>query len=352
LCRLAFVLALTLTYAAAQSVSPSGSYGFVASVSAIDSAGANGGALLGVMNFDGVGNVTGNAVIKPRSAESDQAQAVSSPFTGTWSANPDGTGSLALTFDVGITAKFAIVSSDNGQGLQFISTDCSPCGVDFNLLASTTGVPLPISLFYKGASGFIPVTFSTATRGGATVYTANAASGNGTTHCPDGSNGTWTASVPGFMIVVTGGVGNFFASVSGTICGESDFETTSGLVTPGTGNNLLVLHGTGYTTSGIARAATGAPNGSYAVQLNGMPFPGGIIGLMKFDGAGNVTAALTSVGGTINGSSTGTPTGTYSLNSDGSGTISLTNGPSFAFVTTDGGSQLLLLRTNGTTNLA
>jgi len=48
----------------------------------------------------------------------------------------------------------------------------------------------------------------------------------------------------------------------------------------------------------------------------------------------------------------GTQTGTYSVNPDGSGTISLAptqpggNGQTYALVITDGGSGLLLLQTN------
>jgi hypothetical protein len=61
--RAASVLVLTVTlacsFAAAQSTAPSGSYGFVVNAFQIDSNGANGGALVGIINFDGAGNVTG-----------------------------------------------------------------------------------------------------------------------------------------------------------------------------------------------------------------------------------------------------------------------------------------------------
>jgi tetrahydromethanopterin S-methyltransferase subunit D len=76
----------------------------------------------------------------------------------------------------------------------------------------------------------------------------------------------------------------------------------------------------------------------------------------SFDGAGNVALSLTFVG--LSGASgqpalfTGTQTGTYSINSDGSGTINLVpasgngNGQSFVFVIIDGGSGALLLQTS------
>ena len=106
--------------------------------------------------------------------------------------------------------------------------------------------------------------------------------------------------------------------------------------------------------NGIARSAArgGSLNGSYGFQLNYSPFPGGTIGVMKFDGAGNVAVSLTSVGGGNSSPAAATFAGTYSINSDGSGTINLraasgqSAGPAFAFVITDGGSQLLLLRTD------
>jgi hypothetical protein len=97
--------------------------------------------------------------------------------------------------------------------------------------------------------------------------------------------------------------------------------------------------------------------GAYAFQLNNTPTPSGAIGLMSFDGAGNVTLSYTSVDAGQDMSqppvSTGSLSGTYALNPDGSGTVSLPAPPgqsgaaAFALVMTDGGSGLLLLRTQG-----
>jgi hypothetical protein len=76
---------------------------------------------------------------------------------------------------------------------------------------------------------------------------------------------------------------------------------------------------------------------------------------MNFDGAGNVTASFTIVGAPGNGLtlglSTSSLTGTYSVNPDGTGTITFVSPAgatvaTFSFVTTDGGSQLLLLQTS------
>jgi hypothetical protein len=112
----ALVLTLTLLRAAAaQSMPPSGAFGFVGGVSQIDSNGGNGGAILGLLNFDGAGNVTGTATVKPRSTDNQRAQPVPSKVTGTDSSNPDGTGSLTLAYDVGFSATFAMVATNGGS---------------------------------------------------------------------------------------------------------------------------------------------------------------------------------------------------------------------------------------------
>jgi hypothetical protein len=359
---------------AAQSMSPTGTFGFFAGVSQIDSGGANGGAFLGIINFDGAGNVSGTTTIKLRNTDPQRAPAIPATFTGTYSSNRDGTGSVTLNSSVGFTATLAMVMTDGGQGIQLLETGCLPCGADIPLRgqpASLTG-GLPISLFFQGATGNIPLTLSAVNSptGGTTIYTAAAATGTGPAQCPDGSAGTWTASVPSatvalnpdipFLVMKGGNVsGNFLAAVFGTVCGQPDFETLSGLVTgtvsPG-GATSLVLHGAGAVANGIARVAGGSSlNGSYGVQLNYSPFPAGSVGLMKFDGAGNVALSITSAGLASGAPATATFTGTYSINPDGSGTINLTAtsgqaaAPSFAFVITDDGSQLLLMRIDNNT---
>ena len=343
---------------AAQSTSPSGSFGFVAGVSQLDSSGDNGAAFLGLINFDGAGNVTGSATIRPRDTNPQNAQAIPS-FTGTYSSNPDGTGSVTF---LGLT--LAMVATDGGQGLQLTgAAGCSPCGADVPLQLQGTSLSgaLPMGVFFRGAMGSIPLSLSDVTKAGSgptsLVYSTTAlATGSGTAQCRDGSTGNWSASVRTVTLAVNGGAGNFLASADGIVCGQVDFETLSGLVyrTTGPGGETnLVLHAiSGGVVNGIARAAKGGSlNGSYGVQLNYSPYPAGTVGVMTFDGAGNVAASFTNVGGTLSGPATATFTGTYSTNPDGSGTINLKTasgqaGPTFAFVITDAGSQLLLLRTD------
>ena len=149
--------------------------------------------------------------------------------------------------------------------------------------------------------------------------------------------------------------GNFMAAVIGNVCGDGDFETVSGLVT-GTinpaGAAVLSLHAVGGgVASGVARAVKGGSlNGSYGFRINFSPFPSGSLGVMKFDGAGNATVSLTGFSNT-GLASAGTFTGTYKLDDDSSGTITLLTpagqpGPVWTFVLTDGGAELLLLRSD------
>jgi len=360
-CSLAFLAPVNmLSPVAAQSLAPSGTYGFEAGVSQIDSVGANGGAILGVITFDGMGGVSGNAIVKPRDTNVQNAQAAPGTFTGTYTVNPDGTGSVTMTLDLGFSITFAMATVDGGQGLQLVgAAGCSPCGADIPLRVQDTGLSgnLPVGLFLQGAAGNIPVTLTSKTAGNPTAYTATTpAAGSGTAQCPDGSTGNWTAELVTLTVASDGNAGNFLAAVIGKVCGKADFETVSGMAYtnfgPG-GTTNLVLHAvSGGVAGGLARVLKGGTvSGSYGVQLNYSPFPAGTVGVMKFDGEGNVAVSFASIGGTTNGFAPGTFTGTYSTNPDGTGTINLRTangqaGPVYAFVTTDGGSQLLLLRTD------
>jgi hypothetical protein len=80
--------------------------------------------------------------------------------------------------------------------------------------------------------------------------------------------------------------------------------------------------------------------------------------MMSFDGAGNAAVSFTSVGVGNDPNqppvSSGTLTGTHSINPDGSDTINLaaaagqSGNSTYAFVIIDGGSGLLLMLTDGT----
>jgi hypothetical protein len=236
----ALLLTLTLlcSLAAAQSSSLSGSFGFLLNHS-------GGLAVLGVMNFDGAGNVTGSYTGR---SNGGHPQSNPGTFTGTYSSMPNGVGvkpgSVTIALDMGVTLSLDMVVTDGGQGLQLVATNA------------------------------------------------------------------------------------------------------------GGGLDLA-----GAVFSGVARAAyTGSVNGSYGFQLNSIPDPSGYLGVVSFDGAGNVAMSITNVGAPQEGSPPpvggATLTGTYSLNPDGSGTITLPDASgnpalTFAIVSTDGGSGLLVLLASG-----
>ena len=250
--RLAPVLILTfmlicLPAVSAQSMLPSGTFGYLINVSLAPQNSDSGTAFLGVMTFDGSGNVAGSYTFQRGSTSAKAPQTATGTFTGTYSSNPDGTGSVTMTLGGVLTITFAMVITDGGQGLQLVAT---------NLIGGD----------------------------------------------------------------ISGSVG-----------------------------------------SGFARAAyAGSPKGSYGFQLNNSPLPAGTIGVANFDGAGNVAVSFTSVGVGKDPSQppvmTGTLTGTYSINPDGSGTINFpaqsgqSGNSAFAFAITDGGSGVLLLLTDGTGN--
>lgn len=238
LVRPACLLFLAAAAVSAQTMAPAGSFGFLVNASYDDPSSNNGLALRGVMNFDGAGNVTGSYTSESGATDTQAAQTNTASFTGTYSSNPDGTGSLTITNDSGTSLTFAMVIADGGQGL---------------LLAMTN------------LGG-----------GGSASHTA---------------------------------------------------------------------------ISGVARAAyVGGPmKGSYAAELTNTPAPAGTaLGVLTFDGAGNVTLSATFVGGgessTQPSVQTKTYMGTYTSNPDGSGAINLGN-PA-PFVITDGGSGALVLLTN------
>jgi hypothetical protein len=366
-------LAIACAPAAAQSASPSGTFGVLLNAQILDQFDNNGGAILGLLNFDGAGNSTGTYTLMAR----DQGgQTATGSLTGTYSTNPDGSGTASLSIDVGFDLTLAFVVSDGGHGLQFVAVDSNSGfnGGDagFQGSAQTLTGSLPIAPFLPGAKGGIPLslTGSSPANSGITIYTAAAATGSGTIQCDGGSTGPWNASVPNLTIVthpdipsLSGPGGpifsaSFFGVVSVTACGGGDLQfingPVTGMVRPGGATNITI-HKVADVLSGTGRiAAPGvSPKGSYAGQTSYSPYPAASITLLNLDGAGNLTGTVINQNGQTN---SGTPpkpvnfTGTYSLNPDGTGTVSTTvasgqPGPPFAFVVTDGGAGLLLLQT-------
>jgi len=382
--RLVSVLILTLTLlcspASAQSTSLSGSYGFLANAWATDSSPSDvsGFAILGVINFDGAGNVTGTITTESggMGEAGVGARTLTGNITGTYSVNPDGTGSLTAATGRGGPITFAMVIADGGQGLQLVVTNCSGCagagGIALQGTAQSLSGSLPVSLLISGATGNVPLSLPRVSAGGALVYTATGGTGSGTVPCPDGSTGNYTASLSAFTVVFNPssnpgfGLGDYLLALSVKSCLDINPQlfTLSGPVSLGdgpAGTTNLLLQGAGAVISGIGRPVQGGGslNGSYGLDVTNSPSQGRQIGVLKFDGAGNVAGAITFVGAPGgSGASNQIPVftgitfaGTYSVNPDGTGTISFPAGSgktsTYQFVITDGGSQLLLLQTEG-----
>ena len=102
--------------ASAQTTSPVGSYGILLNQWKGADASSSPGALLGVLNFDGAGNVSGSYTVVGKNPTA------TGMWTGTDSGNPDGSTSLNLTLDVGATLSAVMAVTDGGGGLQIMIT--------------------------------------------------------------------------------------------------------------------------------------------------------------------------------------------------------------------------------------
>ncbi len=212
----------------------------------------------------------------------------------------------------------------------------------------------------------------------------------------------WTADVTapqgGVIGVMTfDGVGNFTESYTGMVNGSLVASTVTGTYTVnpnGTGTisfssgwqwaivvsstsakiargiQLLIVTNLGYnevgTSTALLQSSTAKTytvahlKGNFGFQTNewtadpSQPIYAGN-GLFTFDGKGNVKGSSSSMegGGTLQ---TETFTGTYTVNSDGIGTISLSTGTQYAFVlnaaTGTLANGLQIVQTNSTGNLA
>lgn len=354
------ILPLLCGLAVAQSPPIIGSYGFGALVVGFDTGDNNGGAVLGIMNFDGAGGVSGNAVIQTRDDDGTAAApTVPTAFSGTYSMNADGTASMKVTFDAGFDAALTLVLSDGGQEFHFADKagQVNAGAINVTSTAQSVTATVPMALFVAGASGNIavPLQGSSNSTSGTSFFTGGGVSGNGAARCPDGSTGTWNAAVANVTIIPVATQngrtqGTFLINAGGTVCGRffrlNKFGPMSGIIGAGGATNLT-LRTFAETFSGTGRVAKGgALNGSYGVSFNFSPFPGSLTGVLKFDGAGSVTATLFNP----NAADPISLAATSTTNPDGTGTIALTNtagqNVSYSFVITDGGSSVLLLGTS------
>jgi len=339
-----------------------GTYAVLASAKQYDSLGETGGAIIAVLNFDGAGNISGTAVLKGRTGEPQDGDTGSGAVQGTYTTNPDGSGTATLNFtDFQFSVKLAMVITEGGKSIQFADGPGStgPASLNPGLPGSPDRVAgvVPGGFFLQGfrpgaqASGTIPLTLNRTYNDGVAVYSlAGPATGSGTVTCPDGTSGNWSATIPSVTAVMKNASGNFIMPVLTSACGGGNATNYSGLANLNfTPNGIsLVLHLTGYFITASARLITGgSPNGTYGIQLIGEPSPNAGVEIVTFDGSGGIKTSFLGPSGTT------TFTGTYTTNSDGSCSITLSPdaNPSaapvtFAYVAADA-STIYLLRTSG-----
>jgi hypothetical protein len=106
-----------LSSASAQVTSPVGSYGVLVNQWANSNDDVT-SAFLGVLTFDGSGNITGTYTVV------NQAYTLfnNGSLTGTYSGNPDGSNTVNFALDVGATVTAAMAVTDGGTGIQFLVT--------------------------------------------------------------------------------------------------------------------------------------------------------------------------------------------------------------------------------------
>ena len=139
--RLAFLLILALAVAGpvfAQTL-PVGPFGFVVNATYNDPSAYGGGAMLGLANFDGAGNVSGPYTLELGSGGGSAQQDISGTFNGTYSSNPDGTGTMSIALDIGVNLTLAMVIDNRGHGLELALTSCSGFICNFTGVASGVG---------------------------------------------------------------------------------------------------------------------------------------------------------------------------------------------------------------------
>lgn len=127
------LLLLAVGALSAQTISPSGSFGFLLGTSFADSTNQGGAAILGLMNFDGSGNVKGPFTLEYGSGGPLPVETITGTFKGTYSSNPDGTGSIAMSLSNGVSLTLAMVSASSGHGLQLVATSCAGGAIDLSV---------------------------------------------------------------------------------------------------------------------------------------------------------------------------------------------------------------------------
>jgi len=129
--------------------------------------------------------VSGTAVLKARTGHPRDGDTGTSAVRGTYTTNPDGTGSVALDFtDFKFSLKLAMVITDGGKSIQFADGPGSagPLGLNPNLQGTPDRVSgvLPGGFFLQSflpgvqPTGTIPLTLTRTYNDGVLIYSLEA----------------------------------------------------------------------------------------------------------------------------------------------------------------------------------
>ncbi len=114
-------IALAISGTVAAQTLPAGPYGFVINSTYSDPATQGGTAILGLMDFNGDGKVSGPYTLEMGSGGSGPQENISGTFTGTYSSNPEGSGTISIDLeDMDLTLAMVIANHE----LQLVVTDC------------------------------------------------------------------------------------------------------------------------------------------------------------------------------------------------------------------------------------
>jgi hypothetical protein len=99
----------------AQGTMPAGSYGYL--LTGWPDAHNKPFVISGVLKLDGAGSANGSYTL-----DTGRPDAFPGTISGTYSVNPDGTGSMTLAFDIGLTGTVAIIVTDGGSGILMLAS--------------------------------------------------------------------------------------------------------------------------------------------------------------------------------------------------------------------------------------
>jgi hypothetical protein len=270
----------------------------------------------GVFTADGNGNITAGTDDFVEAVGSTTQAFTGNAVTGIYKINSDGTGDLQFNFTAGGFEVFRITLSDTGH-LYMEEEDGNGTSAGTAELQSSTAIP-------SGTFVFRTHDVQVSATMGAMAISAGAVSGS-YVMVQNGTPVTGSIGAGGSMTAPTGGRGTISYTVNGlTHQAEYYVVSSSKFLLLDTTTNILSV-GLAEQQSNVTFSAASL-SGSYAFGSSGETITPGFVntvGVFTTDGAVNVTAANYDSVQDGSVSSDVTTTGTYSINSDGSGSFIL-----------------------------